>query len=264
MKLERIVEGLFLGPSHHSIGLQCADLVVAITAAAERGGGQARGYLKTLLPRFARHPGDGRARRRRDQAVPGGRAATAEHHLGCSDRRPLRRLGGNPASRPPLRRSRPRGRLGARADNAHLRPMTPSVPSPQPRDLVKGKVALVTGGGPWDGTRHGPRPRRPRRAGHGRRQNGERAPVAAEAPVEILAESVATEEGCRRIVDETRRLGPISILVNNAGVGSYHERPIWEQDPEVWRETMAVNLDGPFHLTRLAAPDMVEERWGGS
>ena len=59
MKLERIVEGLFLGPSHYSIGLQCADLVVAITAAAERGGGQARGYLKTLLPRFARHPATG-------------------------------------------------------------------------------------------------------------------------------------------------------------------------------------------------------------
>jgi uncharacterized protein DUF3800 len=59
MKLERIVEGLFLGPSHYSIGLQCADLVVAITAAAERGNGQARGYLKTLLPRFARHPATG-------------------------------------------------------------------------------------------------------------------------------------------------------------------------------------------------------------
>ena len=58
-KLDRIVEGLFLGPSHYSIGLQCADLVVAITAAAERGGGQARGYLKTLLPRFACHPATG-------------------------------------------------------------------------------------------------------------------------------------------------------------------------------------------------------------
>ena len=58
-KLDRIVEGLFLGPSHHSIGLQCADLVCAITAAAERGGGQARGYLKTLLPRFATHPATG-------------------------------------------------------------------------------------------------------------------------------------------------------------------------------------------------------------
>ena len=58
-RLDRIVEGLFLGPSHYSIGLQCADLVCAITAAAERGNGQARGYLKTLLPRFATHPATG-------------------------------------------------------------------------------------------------------------------------------------------------------------------------------------------------------------
>lgn len=59
MKLERIVEGLLLAPSHYSIGLQCADLVVAATAAAERGGGDGRRYLKALLPRFARHPATG-------------------------------------------------------------------------------------------------------------------------------------------------------------------------------------------------------------
>ena len=58
-RLGRIVEGLFLGPSHYSIGLQCADLVCAITAAAERGNGQARGYLRALLPRFATHPATG-------------------------------------------------------------------------------------------------------------------------------------------------------------------------------------------------------------
>jgi len=59
MKLDRIVEGLFLGPSHLSVGLQCADLIVSITTAAERGSGQARGYLKKLLPRFAHHPATG-------------------------------------------------------------------------------------------------------------------------------------------------------------------------------------------------------------
>jgi hypothetical protein len=58
-RLDRIIEGLFLGPSHYSIGLQCADLVCAITAAAERRNGQARGYLKTLLPRVATHPATG-------------------------------------------------------------------------------------------------------------------------------------------------------------------------------------------------------------
>ncbi len=59
MRLDRIVEGLFLGPSHLSIGLQCADLIVSITAAAERRNSQARGYLKQLLPRFAVHPATG-------------------------------------------------------------------------------------------------------------------------------------------------------------------------------------------------------------
>ena len=58
-RLDRIVEGLFLGPSHLSIGLQCADLIVSITAAAERRNAQARGYLKKLLPRFAVHPSTG-------------------------------------------------------------------------------------------------------------------------------------------------------------------------------------------------------------
>ncbi len=56
VQLDRIVEGLFLGPSNLSVGLQCADLVVGITTAAERGSGLARGYLKRLLPRFAVHP----------------------------------------------------------------------------------------------------------------------------------------------------------------------------------------------------------------
>jgi hypothetical protein len=56
MKLDRIIEGLFLGPSHYSIGLQCADLVVASTLAAERGVGQGSGYFKKLRPRFAVHP----------------------------------------------------------------------------------------------------------------------------------------------------------------------------------------------------------------
>jgi hypothetical protein len=59
MRLERIVEGLFLTPSHHSIGIQCADLVVAATVAAERGIGLGAGYFKRLQPRFAVHPATG-------------------------------------------------------------------------------------------------------------------------------------------------------------------------------------------------------------
>jgi hypothetical protein len=39
MQLPRIVEALFLVPSHYSIRLQCADLIVATTANAERCSG---------------------------------------------------------------------------------------------------------------------------------------------------------------------------------------------------------------------------------
>ena len=128
---------------------------------------------------------------------------------------------------------------------------------------MKGKVALVTGAGRGMGraTALALAERGARVVGVARTES-ELADLAREAPVEVVAESVATEAGCRRIVEEARRLGRIAILVNNAGIGSYHERSIWDQDPAAWRESMDVNLDGPFHLTRLAARDMIGERWG--
>ena len=127
-----------------------------------------------------------------------------------------------------------------------------------------GRVALVTGAGRGIG-----RATALLLAARGERVMGvarsrdELDRLAAEAPIEVMAESVATPEGCERIVRATQeRLGPISILVNNAGIGSYHETVIWEQDPDTWRESLAVNLDAAFHLIRLSAPDMVQARWG--
>lgn len=125
---------------------------------------------------------------------------------------------------------------------------------------MRGRVALVTGAGRGIG----------RATALALAERGARVMAVsrteaelAELGLDYVVESVATPEGCERIVAETRgRLGPIEILVNNAGLGSAQERPIWEQDPSVWHETLAVNLHGPFHLTRLAAADMVERRWG--
>src|SRR4051812_3351828 len=57
--LERIVDALLLGPSHHSIGLQVADLVVASAMAAQRAPGDASRWHKQLLPCFAKHPDTG-------------------------------------------------------------------------------------------------------------------------------------------------------------------------------------------------------------
>lgn len=94
------------------------------------------------------------------------------------------------------------------------------------------------------------------------RTEAELATLAAETGCATLVETVATPEGCARVVEEARRLGPVEILVNNAGVGSARETEIWNLDPDVWHETMATNLHGPFELTRLAARDMIERRYG--
>jgi NAD(P)-dependent dehydrogenase (short-subunit alcohol dehydrogenase family) len=145
--------------------------------------------------------------------------------------------------------------------------MTTSADSTTPRSYacpVKDKVALVTGAGRGIGRATAlALAQRGARVMAVSRTEDELAALAREGGIDYAAETVATGEGCRRIVMETRkRLGPVDILVNNAGLGSAHERPIWEQTAEIWRETMAVNLDGPFHLTRLVAADMVERRSG--
>jgi len=59
VSLGRIVDSLLLGPSHHSIGLQAADLIVGCTLASQRAPGDASRWHKQLLPRFARHPDTG-------------------------------------------------------------------------------------------------------------------------------------------------------------------------------------------------------------
>lgn len=81
--------------------------------------------------------------------------------------------------------------------------------------------------------------------------------------LDFVVADLGTAEGCALAVAETeRRLGPIDVLVVNHGIGSAHERLVWEQDPEVWRETMRINLDGPFELTRLTVGGMCRRGFG--
>jgi NAD(P)-dependent dehydrogenase (short-subunit alcohol dehydrogenase family) len=46
--------------------------------------------------------------------------------------------------------------------------------------------------------------------------------------------------------------GTLDVLVNNAGI--FTVRPFEETDPELWHRMIAVNLDGPYHVTREALP----------
>jgi NAD(P)-dependent dehydrogenase (short-subunit alcohol dehydrogenase family) len=81
--------------------------------------------------------------------------------------------------------------------------------------------------------------------------------------LEYSVADLGSPEGCAHAVAEAeQRLGPIEVLVCNHGIGSAHERVVWEQNPDVWIETMRVNLEGPFHLSRLVLPGMIQRKFG--
>ena len=125
---------------------------------------------------------------------------------------------------------------------------------------MKDRVALITGGGRGIG----------REAAQLLSAAGARVMITARSEIELksvgvdyVASDLGTAEGCALAVAETeRRLGPIEILVVNHGIGSAHERLIWEQDPETWRRTMQVNLDAPFELARLTVGGMCKRGFG--
>lgn len=125
---------------------------------------------------------------------------------------------------------------------------------------VDGKVALVTGAGRGIGLA----------AARILLSRGAKVMGVSRTEAELSAADIpyvtadlGTPEGCEKAVDATsRQLGPIDILVCNHGLGSAHEKLLWETTPDSWRDTMRINLDGPFYLTRIVMKSMVERGYG--
>lgn len=55
-------------------------------------------------------------------------------------------------------------------------------------------------------------------------------------------------------------LGPVAILVNNAGVAS--SAPFGKLTLDDWQRTFAVNVTGAFLMSQAALPDMTAAGWG--
>ena len=64
------------------------------------------------------------------------------------------------------------------------------------------------------------------------------------------------------VADAEQRLGPLDLLVNNAGLIEDDEVPVWEADPAEWRRVVEADVLGPFHCVRAVVPGMVA-RGGG-
>ena len=73
---------------------------------------------------------------------------------------------------------------------------------------------------------------------------------------------VTDQQAVERMVAVTENeLGPVDLLVNNAGVpGPYG--PMWETDPDEWGWCMDVNLRGPYLCVRAVMPAMVTRQRG--
>jgi NAD(P)-dependent dehydrogenase (short-subunit alcohol dehydrogenase family) len=69
---------------------------------------------------------------------------------------------------------------------------------------------------------------------------------------------VASAADRERLVDEVlARWGRIDVLVNNAAITSAGRLDILEATEESWDRVLAVNLKGPFFLTRRVAREMI-------
>jgi 2-hydroxycyclohexanecarboxyl-CoA dehydrogenase len=71
------------------------------------------------------------------------------------------------------------------------------------------------------------------------------------------AETAAVAEAAARTRAE---LGPVTVLVNNAGITKY--KAFVELTEEEWDETIQIDLKGPFLVTKAIIGDMLAAGWG--
>ena len=84
---------------------------------------------------------------------------------------------------------------------------------------------------------------------------------AKELGVMVVKGNVGVFEDCRRAADAVAaELGPIEVLVNNAGItrdGFFHK-----MTPEQWQQVVSVNMDSIFNMTRQVIEGMRERNFG--
>lgn len=133
---------------------------------------------------------------------------------------------------------------------------------------LQGRTALVTGGARGIGRACC---LRLARAGANVAVNYRSSEQAAQETAELVRETGVktalvqadvsqTDDVERMISHVTAELGPVDLLVNNAGVFNFVSYR--ETTPELWRRTMDVNLTGVYLVTWAVLDGMIEREFG--
>jgi NAD(P)-dependent dehydrogenase (short-subunit alcohol dehydrogenase family) len=130
---------------------------------------------------------------------------------------------------------------------------------------LKGKVALITGGGTGIGTAIAERfvadGAKVCITGRRKEMLEKVAKSLPSGTVTICPGDVSREEDVKRMVETTVKFGgKLNVLVNNAAIN--HPAPVNELPLEKWEHVIAVNLTGPFLLIKEAIPHMLKEGGG--
>jgi len=128
---------------------------------------------------------------------------------------------------------------------------------------LEGQVALVTGGGRGIGAN----------IARDLASVGMRVAVSARTTEQV--EAVAAEIGGLALVGDVSRrddverwvreveeqLGPIDLLVANAGIAT-ESKPAWDEDPDEWWHVFEINVLGVFLCAHAVLPGMIERGSG--
>jgi NAD(P)-dependent dehydrogenase (short-subunit alcohol dehydrogenase family)/enamine deaminase RidA (YjgF/YER057c/UK114 family) len=90
------------------------------------------------------------------------------------------------------------------------------------------------------------------------RQSAELAAMGHQARAVVC--DVTSEASVQDLAGEAAELGPVAVLVNNAGAAA--SMPIVRTSLEDWNRLMAVNATGAFLCTRVFLPGMLDRQWG--
>ncbi|MEA2381517.1 MAG: 3-oxoacyl-[acyl-carrier protein] reductase [Solirubrobacteraceae bacterium] len=139
---------------------------------------------------------------------------------------------------------------------------------PESGDLLRGRVALVTGGTRGIGAAisrrlaaHGASVAASYGRDHDRARELQAELAASGAPISIHVGDVGSPDDCRRTVEDViAHHGRLDILVNNAGITA--DRMALKMSDEDWDRVLTVNLSGAFYTARAALGHMIERGTG--